>query len=240
MLKVSSPAIPHASSQQRSISVPPLSLQLAASCLLVIRVLTCLHHWLLVNNLLARCATSMLTSLLLLPMLDFSTAAASNAGFSAAAPNAGFSAATSRAAFSVMSSGWSSDTAPTVRCARGSFWICKVGIGTEYRSYAVSTPYWKLAYFPEQGEGRLFDRVNDPTEQDDLYNDTSVRSTRDGLLSGLLKWRAQQDSIGWESEHSTPGAQTATNAFKHTTGLRGIDAEKRLQEEVLVFGPRKF
>ena len=34
---------------------------------------------------------------------------------------------------------------------------------------AVVTPSWKLAYFPEQGEGRLYDRVADPAEQNDLF-----------------------------------------------------------------------
>merc|ERR1712232_1080581 len=68
----------------------------------------------------------------------------------------------------------------------------KIGISTEYRAHAVVTPSWKLAYFYEQGEGRLWDRINDPEEQHDLYNQGSLQHVRDGLLVALLRWRAQQ------------------------------------------------
>ena len=113
---------------------------------------------------------------------------------------------------------------------------------------AVVTPSWKLAYFPEQGEGRLYDRVHDPLEQTDLFANSSALGlgtgaaaatarARDGLLIALLRWRAQQDAIGYLQLNSEAGAQTATLAWNHTESVRGIDAEQRLQDDALRFEP---
>ena len=113
----------------------------------------------------------------------------------------------------------------------------KVGIGTEYRSYAVVTPSWKLSYYPEQDEGRLWDRLNDPHEQQDLYKNATAGSklgaVRDGLLKALMRWRAQQDPLAYLQANSAPGAQTATIAYNHTESIRGVDAELRLQQDAL-------
>ena len=45
----------------------------------------------------------------------------------------------------------------------------KAVVGSEYRGYAVVTKHWKLLYMAEQGEGRLFDRDEDPLERLDLF-----------------------------------------------------------------------
>ena len=84
----------------------------------------------------------------------------------------------------------------------------------------------------------LYRRV-DPQEQTDLYNSTvpAVAAARDGLRKALLRWRAQQDAIGYLQANSAPGAPTATLAYAHTEGLRGIDAEIRLQDDALAFEP---
>ena len=113
---------------------------------------------------------------------------------------------------------------------------------------AVVTPSWKLAYFPEQGEGRMYDRVHDPMEQTDLFANASALGlgaaaaaaaarARNGLLIALLRWRAQQDAIGYLQLNSKAGAQTATIAWNHTESVRGIDAEMRLQDDALRFEP---
>ena len=103
---------------------------------------------------------------------------------------------------------------------------------------AVVTPSWKLSYFPEYNEGRLFDRIADPAEQEDLFNSTKHEAVKTGLLTALLRWRAQQDPIQWIQANSRPGAETATLAYEHTSSLRGTDAEIRLQEDALKFEPR--
>ena len=96
---------------------------------------------------------------------------------------------------------------------------------------ALVTPTWKLSYFPEQGEGRLWDRKADPDEQNDLFGatDETTAAARTGLLLALLRWRAQQDAIAYLQSNSRTGAQTATLAFAHTNGIRGIDAELLFQ-----------
>jgi len=112
-----------------------------------------------------------------------------------------------------------------------------VGIATEYRANAVVTPTWKLAYFPEQGEGRLWNRLDDPREQHDLFKSTDAATSkaRDGLLFALLRWRAQQDPLGYLQATSQPGAATATATFNHTMHLTGLDAERALQEDALQY-----
>jgi len=116
-----------------------------------------------------------------------------------------------------------------------------VGVSCEYRAMVLVTPTWKLAYFPEQGEGRLYNRVNDPMEQNDLFsataNNASTAAVRDGLLIALLRWRAQQDALGYLQKNSKAGAKTATIAWNHSESLRGTDAEIRLQQDALRFEP---
>jgi|EP01046_Picozoa_sp_COSAG06_P040685 hypothetical protein len=110
----------------------------------------------------------------------------------------------------------------------------------DMRCEQVVTPSWKLAYFPEQDEGRLWDRVADPAEQNDLWTVTmaenaAVATARTGLLKALLRWRAQQDAIGFMANNVGGSGPTAQHVIEHTTGLRGIDAEQRLQEDALAF-----
>ena len=100
---------------------------------------------------------------------------------------------------------------------------------------SVVTPSWKLAYFPEQDEGRLWDRIADPEEQHDLWAVTAVENpavatARTGLLKALLRWRAQQDALGFMAMNLGGSGPSAQHVIEHTTGLRGIDAEQRLQQ----------
>jgi arylsulfatase A-like enzyme len=112
-----------------------------------------------------------------------------------------------------------------------------VGIACEYRGMAVVTPSWKLAYFPENDEGRFWDRVADPAEQTDLWGSTDavVVRARTGLLKALLRWRAQQDPISFMQNHLQGQGPTALHVIQHTNGIKGIDAEVRLQTEALQF-----
>jgi arylsulfatase A-like enzyme len=50
-----------------------------------------------------------------------------------------------------------------------------VGISSEYRAMALVTHSYKLAYFPEEGEGRFWYRINDPSEQNDCASSRSQR-----------------------------------------------------------------
>ena len=103
-----------------------------------------------------------------------------------------------------------------------------------------------MAYFPEQGEGRLWDRSADPRKQHDLFENASVAESnvtilraKMGLLTALLRWRAQQDPIAFLDANLQPdaAAPTAKIVVNHTQHIRGIDAEIRLQEDALKFEP---
>jgi hypothetical protein len=47
-------------------------------------------------------------------------------------------------------------------------------VATVYKSCALATRKWKLEYYIEEGEGRLFDWINDPHEQNDLYHNPNT------------------------------------------------------------------
>ena len=83
-----------------------------------------------------------------------------------------------------------------------------VGVSSEYRAMAVVTHTYKLAYFPEEGEGRFWNRIADPNEQTDLFNVTTGPevAVRDGLLLSLLRWRAQQDPLAFMCKYTTKPA----------------------------------
>jgi arylsulfatase A-like enzyme len=101
---------------------------------------------------------------------------------------------------------------------------------TQYKGYGVVTDKWKLLYFPEQGEGRLFDRGNDPCERRDLFGDSSYQETQNILLVGLLRWRAQQDDLQWELAQWSSGAEVGARARNDSCYLTGRAAEYNLQD----------
>ena len=101
---------------------------------------------------------------------------------------------------------------------------------TEYRGYGVVTEKWKLLYFPEQGEGRLFDRINDPYERRDLFGDSNYQEAQSLLLVGLLRWRAQQDDLQWELAQWSSGAEVGARARNDSCFLNGRAAEYNLQD----------
>ena len=115
----------------------------------------------------------------------------------------------------------------------------KVGIACEYRGFAVVTPTWKLAYFPENDEGRLWNRLQDPSEQVDLWQsqDASTVAARVGLLRALLRWRAQQDPLGFMLDKLQVNAQgpSAQHVVSHLVTVKGTDAEERLNVDAMQF-----
>ena len=100
--------------------------------------------------------------------------------------------------------------------------------GSATAAFAVVTPRWKLAYYPEQGEGRLFDRAVDPHEQTDLYNQSghpnATQGVRDRLLLALLRWRALQLPLRFLHANRI-GAPAAAGARGWFGGGRGAAAD---------------
>ena len=100
---------------------------------------------------------------------------------------------------------------------------------TEYRGYAVVTAKWKLIYMAEQDEGRLFDRIHDVLEREDLWDNSAYESVKNTLLVGLLRWRAQQDDLQLQLRNWNGAAEVGIRARADSELLSGRDAELNLQ-----------
>ena len=101
---------------------------------------------------------------------------------------------------------------------------------TVYRGYAVVTQRWKLLYFSQEGEGKLWDRDDDPQERQDLWESTAHASVRATLLVGLLRWRAQQDDLQWQMLNWENAAEVGSRARNNSFSLTGRQAEYNLQD----------
>jgi len=111
----------------------------------------------------------------------------------------------------------------------------RAAVSALYLSCALATRRWKLEYYPEEGTGRVFNRIDDPQEQLDLYGDPRYRDVRDGLLHALLTWRAELRDVQFLHEHTHGNDKVAGRAAAHTHTLRGTDAEFHLQERAAQF-----
>jgi arylsulfatase A-like enzyme len=101
---------------------------------------------------------------------------------------------------------------------------------TLFKTAAVATRRWKLAYYFEDGRGQLFDRIADPQEQIDLYDSAAHREVRDRLLVGLLAWYGDTVDLHGLIERSHRGGPIARRAVTHAKGISGLDAEERLNQ----------
>ncbi len=107
-------------------------------------------------------------------------------------------------------------------------------VATLYKSMALATSKWKLEYYIEEADGRLFDRVNDPKEQHDLYHDAEYAKVRDALLIALLAWRADIMDLNFTigTTKAMKGGEVSVRASRHTLAMRGSDSEERLNKAV--------
>jgi arylsulfatase A-like enzyme len=116
----------------------------------------------------------------------------------------------------------------------------RCAVATLYKSCAVATKRWKLDYFFEEDEGRLFDRINDPKEQNNLYNDPNHLAIRNELRHALLSWRGDiadlKITLDGTIKHKKPKAgentKVAPRIAQHTHQMRGTDSEQRLNEKI--------
>ena len=108
----------------------------------------------------------------------------------------------------------------------------RCAVGSLYKSAAVATMRWKLEYYLEEQTGRLFDRLNDPAEQHDLYGADEHREVRDTLVAALLGWRADLTDVHFLHDHTHRGGPVARRIAARTKAMRGNDSEKRLNQAV--------
>ncbi len=108
----------------------------------------------------------------------------------------------------------------------------RCAVGTLYRSAALVTRRYKLEYYYDEGEGRLYDRAADPAEQRDVFGEPAHRAARDGLLAALLAWRGDIADVDQLSRATRGGGPVADRAARYTRAMRGSDPELRLNERV--------
>jgi arylsulfatase A-like enzyme len=108
----------------------------------------------------------------------------------------------------------------------------RCGVGTLFTSCALATRRWKLEYYLEEGDGRLFDKRKDPLERNDLYNNHDYKEVRDKLLQALLTWRAGLTDVEFltQAKSGLRAAPVAQLARRLTADWHGCDGEQRLNE----------
>jgi len=107
----------------------------------------------------------------------------------------------------------------------------KCGVATIYKSQALCTKRFKFAFYNEEKIGQLFDLKLDPLEQNDLYDNPAYASVQKAMMDALLKWRADICNVQNLLLNANPnGGPAVVRMYKHTTSIRGDDAEKRLNE----------
>lgn len=108
----------------------------------------------------------------------------------------------------------------------------RCAVASLYKSAALATRRWKLEYYFEERRGRLFDRLNDPLEQSDLFDRPEHRELRGELVAALLNWRADLTDVKQLTEATGGGGPVARRIAPHTLAMRGIDSEIRLNDWV--------
>ena len=109
-------------------------------------------------------------------------------------------------------------------------------VATLYRSLALATRRWKLAYYIDEDEGQLFDRLADPREQHNLYGDPAHREIRDALLLALMTWRADIADTAYLSANARGGGPVANRLVPHVRSMSGADADLRLADRLARIG----
>ncbi len=101
-------------------------------------------------------------------------------------------------------------------------------VGSMYKTVAVATTCWKLEYYFEDADGRLFDRQTDPQEQRNLFHDDGYQDVKNRLLQGLLAWYGDTSDLKGLLDRSDAGGRIAQIAVGHMHEIQGIDSEERL------------
>jgi arylsulfatase A-like enzyme len=103
-------------------------------------------------------------------------------------------------------------------------------VSVHHRQCALATKKWKIIYDYDYNDGRLFDRVKDPQEQKNLYNDPEFKDVQNELFQALLQWNSELIDVERLRKNTGGGGRVAKLTAKYTNAMRGIDAEQRLNE----------
>ena len=100
--------------------------------------------------------------------------------------------------------------------------------GAIYFSLALVTEEWKIIYHTQEGDGLLFNRKNDPAEQNNIFNNPEHEAIRDKLLMALLKWRAGLTDVHHMQTTLKHSGPVIRRLKPHIMGLEGSDPEAKL------------
>jgi arylsulfatase A-like enzyme len=106
----------------------------------------------------------------------------------------------------------------------------RCAVASLYKSAAFATARWKLEYYFEERRGRLFDRLNDPQERVDLFNDPAHSHVRQAMVEALLNWRSDIVDVKLLADSTAGGGPVAKRIAPHTKAMRGADSELRLNQ----------
>ncbi len=107
----------------------------------------------------------------------------------------------------------------------------RCAVGTLFKSCALATKRWKLEYYLEEGQARLFDRKKDPDEYSDLSDSEAHREVLWAMVEALLSWRSDLHDIAYLHRYTSGGGPVAQRVRKIVPEMWGTDAEDRLNEK---------
>lgn len=103
-------------------------------------------------------------------------------------------------------------------------------VATLHKSCALATKYWKFEYYFEDGSCRLFHRLKDPGEYNNLAEEEAFRDVRSSLLEALLRWYGDVLPTEYLSREARGGARVSREVTRMMGTLKGTDAEVRLNQ----------
>jgi arylsulfatase A-like enzyme len=103
-------------------------------------------------------------------------------------------------------------------------------VSSLYGSLALVTQRWKLEYYYFDDQTRLFDRLKDPGEENDLSGNRDLAELQAFLCRALLSWRAALMDIREIQQNTGPGGPVAGRVIHDIKSRKGRDTETRLGE----------
>jgi arylsulfatase A-like enzyme len=103
-------------------------------------------------------------------------------------------------------------------------------VSSLYGSLALVTQRWKLEYYYFDDQTRLFDRLKDPGEENDLSGNGDFSELKAFLCRALLSWRAGLMDIREIQQNTGPGGPVAGRVINDIRSRKGRDNETRLGE----------
>lgn len=106
----------------------------------------------------------------------------------------------------------------------------RFAVASLYGSLALVTERWKLEYYYFDDQIRLFDRLRDPGEENDLSGNGDFSEPGAFLCRALLSWRAGLADIREIQRNTGPGGPVARRVINDIKSRKGPDNEIRLGE----------